>query len=299
MGTGPVVVYVGGAGRSGSTLLDNLLGSASNWFSTGELRLLWSGRQMWTHLCGCGEPLRTCPLWSAVLDQAGPVDVEWAAATERALLRSRQSWRPARRNLGTDGARYADLVGRLAAAITDVTGAGAIVDSSKSPAGVALWHAAGVPVVAVHLVRDPRAVVWSWRRTVEAQDGVRRLRRRPAATTAVEWTLNNRSMEAVTTRAGVPVVRVRYEDLIDEPSATIAAIATTARVEADVRITDGEATIEANHTVAGNPSRFRTGAVRLRRDDEWQDRMPRIDRVLTTALTAPGMRRYGYPLGAG
>jgi hypothetical protein len=52
--------------------------------------------------------------------------------------------------------------------------------------------------------------------------------------------------------------------------------------------------------VGGNPARFSAGATELRADDEWQRRMPAAARIEATALTAPLLPRYGYPvIGAG
>ena len=52
------------------------------------------------------------------------------------------------------------------------------------------------------------------------------------------------------------------------------------------------------HGVAGNPSRFTTGAVPLKLDDAWREAMRPADRRLVTAITAPLAYHYRY-LGAG
>jgi hypothetical protein len=57
-----------------------------------------------------------------------------------------------------------------------------------------------------------------------------------------------------------------------------------------------EAIVDVSHTVSGNPSRFTRGTVRLSVDDEWIVRQPVRDRILSTAIAAPLMIRYGYPL---
>jgi len=47
-----------------------------------------------------------------------------------------------------------------------------------------------------------------------------------------------------------------------------------------------------DHTVAGNPIRFRRGEIEVRRDDEWRTRMPRRSKALVTALTLPALARF-------
>ena len=286
----PTVVYIGGAGRSGSTLLDNLLGSSPGWFSAGELRLLWSARLLWTHRCGCGRTVRDCELWSAVLNPLGDVNVSWAAGMDQRLLRSRHAWRLLRHDRVLDvpgGREFGVLSERLVRALGAATRDDVVVDSSKSPVGVAVLSAAGVNVVAVHLVRDPRAVAWSWRRSSAAADETTPFERRTVAAAATEWLTNNLAMEAACRRARVPRVRVRYEDLIDDPATTLTAIGERVGTELTLPVDGSTAHLAPNHTVAGNPSRFRTGEIRLQRDDEWRQRLSPSDRLVTTAVTMP------------
>ena len=50
-----------------------------------------------------------------------------------------------------------------------------------------------------------------------------------------------------------------------------------------------------DHTVAGNPLRFRTGEIEIRADDEWRREMPASRQALLTALTFPSNLIYRYP----
>ncbi len=74
------VLYILGAWRSGTTLLDRLLGQVKGFFSTGEIKVIWdrvfghvwglgeySGEDV---LCGCGIPFKSCPFWTGVFRQA-------------------------------------------------------------------------------------------------------------------------------------------------------------------------------------------------------------------------------------
>ena len=49
-----------------------------------------------------------------------------------------------------------------------------------------------------------------------------------------------------------------------------------------------------DHTAGGNPSRFETGSVDIRPDDDWRYQMPGRRRPYVTALTWPLLVRYGY-----
>jgi len=70
------------------------------------------------------------------------------------------------------------------------TGARVIVDSSKVPTGgAALFQMAGITPAVVHLVRDPRAVAYSWRRPKRGFD------RRGAAVSTWDWVRLNLAAE--------------------------------------------------------------------------------------------------------
>jgi hypothetical protein len=57
-----------------------------------------------------------------------------------------------------------------------------------------------------------------------------------------------------------------------------------------------EVKLGISHTVSGNPNRFDTGAVELKQDRAWTNKMSPRDQKLVTALTAPLLARYQYPL---
>src|SRR3989442_14068903 len=81
------VLYIGGWGRSGSTLLDRMLGQVPGFFSLGEVREIWQSGLTENRPCGCGAPFPDCVLWTAVRQEAygglGPVGPH----------RVRQMWR--------------------------------------------------------------------------------------------------------------------------------------------------------------------------------------------------------------
>src|SRR5438552_555935 len=87
------VLYVGGAGRSGSTLLGLLLGKLPGFTFHGELRWLWHSVRAHDELCSCREPYPSCPFWREVgLSAFGGwenVDVEQVIRDDQAVARWR------------------------------------------------------------------------------------------------------------------------------------------------------------------------------------------------------------------
>jgi hypothetical protein len=115
--------------------------------------------------------------------------------------------------------------------------------------------------------------------------------------TAVLWNAHNPAF-ALLRRRGVPVSRVRYEDLLADPERTLADLAEFAGVTApstmDFLRVPGEAVLSPSHSAAGNPMRFTVGTVPLRADDAWRTALPARHRRLVSVLTAPLLHAYGY-----
>lgn len=296
-----VVLYVLGKGRSGSTLLDATLGQLPGVFSTGELRELWRWGHLQGYDCSCGAPVRTCPIWSQVTERVLGTKEPSRAAVERveALHERVLRWsavpgllagrdRPALR-------AYVDLQQRLYDAIAGVTGAQVIVDSSKWPAhpGV-LGRMPGVDPRVVHLVRDPRAVAFSYTRHRPTGGRQPAMPRFGPVHSSLSWLVRNATAEVA--RRRVPSLRVTYEAFAAEPRRTVAGIAALADRDPSVLpfVDDRTVRIGQTHMVGGNPGRFRTGEIRVEADDEWVAAMPQRDARLVTALTAPLRARYGY-----
>jgi hypothetical protein len=167
-----------------------------------------------------------------------------------------------------------------------------LVDSSKDPLyGLMLTGAPGVRLHVVHLVRDSRAVAWSWQRTrvrPEIVDRAALMPRRKPWKTSLEWDLRNGLAHTLGTHAA-SYRRLTYESFVAAPDAAVAHIASSLGASAAPRALDA---IE-NHTVGGNPMRF-AGEVAVKPDTEWREAIAVNDRRLVTALTWPLLRGYGY-----
>jgi hypothetical protein len=301
------VVFIGGYGRSGSTLLDRLLGQVDGVWSMGELSYLWEMGLSENRLCGCGEPFRDCAFWREVgrvaFEGWDRIDLEAMLALRRAVDRNRFipiMVRPAwSRTFARRLERYAASMRDVLLAVRDVSSAKVLVDSSKFPSSAfVLRTLPQVDLRVLHLVRDPRGVAFSWGRHVRRPDVRGRevqMRRYGPARVAFRWTTRNLATEQLR-RLGTPYLRMRYEDLLrDPPDAlrTAAGFAGTGPTETTF-LHEGLAELEPAHTVHGNPMRMSSGPVRLELDDRWSREYPRWRAAVVTDLTWPMLRRYGY-----
>lgn len=176
------VLFIGGFGRSGSTLLELLLAQLDDFVAVGEVRYIWWRSLKENHLCGCGQAFRSCQFWRNVIDEAfGGVqnlDVDGIQDLWRSTERIRYIRELTSRDMSAAYRRrfeqYAQIEEKLFRAIAVVSRKKVIVDSSKVPShGFVLNALANIDLNVLHLVRDSRAVAFSWmkrKRIVQSQE---------------------------------------------------------------------------------------------------------------------------------
>ncbi|WP_068927289.1 hypothetical protein [Planobispora rosea] len=308
------VVFLGGLGRSGTTLLERLLGEVPGIAALGEVVHLWDRGVLAGEACGCGEPFGTCPFWLRVGATAfggwSPERAERMLALRWRVDRTRRipalAALLAGENVGagatgwsleepTELEEYAAVYRRLYDAAGEAAGCSVVVDSSKHASLAFCLAVAGADVHVVHVVRDPRAVAHSWYRQVPRPEDGAPMTRWPPARTSLHWLAQNLGLELLA-RRGVPVTRVRYEDLLADPARTLGHLVTGLGLGPPPLgfLDGGVAELSPAHTVSGNPMRFTVGRVELTRDDRWRTAAAARHLRLVTALTWPLMIRYDY-----
>ena len=303
------VVYIGGSGRSGSTLVERLLGALPGVCNVGEVVLMWERGLVRGERCGCGVPLPRCPFWHEVGEVAfggwESFDVQEFLALKRSVDRNR--FIPGLLADGDSAVRrramkYAAVYARLYRAVRQVSGCAVTVDASKHASlAFCLRTEPGIDLRVAHLVRDPRAVAYSWTRQVRrpeaegaADASPRYIPTLSPARSAMRWNTQNLGFHLLAAR-GVPTRLMRYEDFIAAPVAGMQELAELAGVEPELSfMTDTGADLGLTHTAGGNPMRFSAGRIEFRRDDVWRSRLRPDARALIATLTFPLLARYGY-----
>ena len=109
------------------------------------------------------------------------------------------------------------------------------------------------------------------------------------------WSIHNGSYSLLSN-----FIRLRYEDFVNDPTSNLADLLIgvgfddESRGVGDVISRGREVSLSVDHTVSGNPGRFRSGSIELQPDEEWKSRMRSADKNVVTALTAPLLLNYGY-----
>lgn len=309
------VLYIVGVGRSGSTILGNILGQINGLAYLGEISVIWNRGLIENRLCGCGEKFRECQTWNAIFDEAlggmGGVDAEkmmrWREKVFNPLntlrlVRAKGSFPDKASGMGHDWlVEFGEATRAIYRAAQHVTGSRVLVDSSHNPlyAGL-LLSLPEIDLRLVHLIRDPRAVVYSRQRHKFDPGRGKEVRITGPLVSGGGWILWNALTESLKMRASRPSLRYRYEDFVREPQKIVREIAAFVDEPSAALPFRGEreATIAPAHSVSGNPSRFDTGTITLRPDEEWRANGKAGHNLLSTVLTWPLMLRYGYELFA-
>lgn len=310
------VVFLGGLGRSGTTLVERLVGELPGVCPLGEVVHLWQRGVLDNERCGCGAAFHDCAFWREVGERAfggwrarhaGRV-LSRKAAVDRTRRIPELAGPRLRSSVARDVLTYARAYRALYEAVHDVTGCAAVIDSSKHASlAYCLRWCPDLDLRVLQVVRDSRGVAYSWmKRVVRPESGASAstpayMPRLSPFAAAVQWNTQNVAFEFLSA-LGSPVRRVHYETVTAAPAATVAAIANFAGLSAVAADWDylegGSAQLTVQHTVSGNSLRFRSGRVPLSRDDAWRTALPATARRTVTALSWPLLMRYGYAPGA-
>ncbi len=301
------ILYIAGLGRNGGTLLDRTLGQVAGLQSLGEVHFLWQKGLRDNELCGCRTPFAQCEFWQPVLAEAFGAhmpDAQTMVSLGRQVDRTRHiprlllRWRG--RRFGEALQRYRTAWSRVLGALHRQTGGAVLVDSSKfASRALILCTLAPVDLYVVHLVRDSRAVAFSWqKRTVkpEVLSGDAYLRQYSPLSAAVQWLYRNWAAQALRRRSHA-YQRLRYEDWVANPREQTQALLRWLGCDSQAPFTNADTVqLSAAHTQSGNPVRFVHGEVKVRHDDVWRQQLNLRNKLMVTLITLPLLLHYRYRL---
>jgi hypothetical protein len=305
--------FICSAARSGSTLLDLMLGAHSTAASLGEFVFLGKALAL-DQQCSCGAPTTRCPGWAQVFDHirreagidliASPyalqqwdarasviIDRNFQTPLYTAATKLRSGWcdarfrqrRERRLPLPESLARGRDNTLLLYRAIAAVWDKRLLIDSSKN-----VHHALAVQEVAprqtyiIYLTRDGRGVYHSRRSSGFSE--------RQAA---LGWyRYNRRAMKLL--EANTPperLARVRYEDLVSDPGAVMRRL--SGFLEIDFEPAMLQPNPATQHIVNGNDVRHRRNLT-VRPDERWKQALPQHELERFRRLTRTLNEQLGY-----
>ena len=240
----PTIIYILGAGNSGSTLLSMALGGHPQIASVGELANLdrWhaSGRA-----CSCGATLPQCEVWGPIMEnvepERPPVPIAPGPKAEHLITSNAKCFASDVHMPYTISRNVA-----LYSQIKETFGCEAIVDASKNPLHFYYLYRSGYfRIVPILLVRKGEEYLESSLR-----------RGRSTSRSILRWIKLNMYSRRVLreVRLSESIVHVRYRDLVVNPENTLARICKASSLPYEPEML---AFYKKNHhNVAGTRTRF-------------------------------------------
>lgn len=303
------LLYILSNGRSGSTILDLLLGSFDQIWTLGECQLIELELAV-DAICGSGEKIRESAYWTEVLtnlelknEQTSIAHFRKTAPGTTAHVGRVLRWRLLydlylKNKLGPVDmiAEYARLNARFfqaakAAAEKNAYRQGIdwLVDASKDPYRLMWLQASGLfNIKVIHLLKHPCSFVYSNARLPEG--GVHRGK---IYRMIVRWLVENEIMRKVGRRFFRPkdVLTLKYEDLADRPQQTLKNIGAHFGIDlSDYQ--KGRFLERINFAISGNKSRWSGRDIFL--DERWKKELPSFYQKVVWRATRKFARKYGY-----
>lgn len=304
------VLSISGWGRSGSTILGSVLGNVENFFYGGEIRNLWNRVLLENRICGEGVPIKESQLWGKIFDKAfggfDKVDPKEMRALMMEYTRNRHlalMMLPGSRRLFKEKLKpYIENLSKLFDSIQDVTSASVIVDSSKSAAySYVLSLLDNVDLYTIHLVRDPRGVNYSHKKLKKHTDATEEkdaiyMKQFGSVQGSLVWDVRNIASEMLLKADKKKFMTMKYEDFVASPRYCVNEIIKLLGEEGAKTpfVGNNEVALGENYAVWGNPTRFKTGNVKLKLDEDWKTKLSGTDKLISTLLTWPLLIKYKY-----
>jgi hypothetical protein len=261
------LVYIGGYGHSGSTLLEYLMTASPQVIAFGEVVASRRGEAS-VRRCSCGKSAESCPAWG-LLFQFSPTLDQWS---------------------------HEDLDLELLNQVAQ--GHAIMVDSSKTA-----WHQVFAPFrlrrrlgqdfFLVQIVRDPTAVSWSLM-TRSQRLGKRFYPIWLYTHTVAGWLCANVVCEVFRWLHPGQYHRVRYEELARLPHEVLTNLLTQLLPEEECRL-EAIGNNDNRHQLYGNRMRLnQVSLADIQEDDAWRTSMPPTYQWLVACLSWILRRKYGY-----
>ncbi|HET6566626.1 MAG TPA: sulfotransferase [Rhodothermales bacterium] len=308
------LIYVASIGRSGSTLLESMLGAHSRMATTGEVHLWPHELQLGgVRPCGSGKFVQEDPFWMEMLQRVNPMaqrhpqihffrEKHNAGRTlRRERLREFES--------GPVGEQVQQLIRQyshnnyvLFAAFLNLVEETVgerpewIVDASKDPYRLLWFIRSGLFNVKVfHLVKNPNGFAYSvTKEWLESSDPMRDVKRLYyTARQALAWVIQNQLFSKIAQNHMDPAdyLLIQYEQLASDPKGTFMRVCEVIgcpyEEEAVARFREG-----SRFTIAGNPMRYDTRGIFL--DEKWKTRLPPSSRRVAELVTSINRAHFGY-----
>lgn len=292
------LVLLIGSGRSGSTLIDLIVNMHPKVVGLGELSN-WNTK-VFEEYCACGDIVKSCPFWSKVISKVG-----WSENDFKDFREYKYQFDTPKKgyvfkiNEHTQSPNFDKFLSKsneIFSAISEVSDDSILFDSSKSPQrAFNLSKSDLLDVKIIHLMRDPRGVMWSFKKSFK-KDLKAGLQRDMKGTSLLKslysWiAINSRAFSTVKS-ANVPTLSVNYEAFCANPDHEINRILEFVLGEKPKTGIDlSESMATESHVIAGNRLRMKKDIV-IKPDFDWKNNLNFFQKAFIYSLTFPLLKKF-------
>ena len=272
------LIYLLGAGRSGTTVIATVMNAHPNIQTAGELHQFF-GHLLGDKDCSCGNTLATCEFWRNTSNNF-QVSIKELRNWKRQIKKQE-----AHRNIPKylfnkrEYKDYCKIQELLFTNIKKETEGQWILDSSKYIGRyLLLKRSEKLKVRGVYVVRDVRGVIASFMKKVQTS-------RSPLS--AILYYLMINTFAQLVCWMDREVVKVRYEDFMRDPERVVQEICGRISPTLDIPISL-PSEFEMPHIIGGNRLR-KHKTISLNFDEKWKTSIPRGKQILYYFLALPIM----------
>ena len=288
------LVYILSNGRSGSTLLDTLLGAHPDCFSMGEFQMLPSDLKENNQACACGKNVSDCEFWSKIYQQ------NKTTLTEGTIDKFRSGFRNSGKVI-----RFREILSTLFSCFLNheqiqiygkhnfeifttisgkecLRGTTHLIDASKDPYRLKWLCLSGYfNMYAIHIIKEPEAMVYSFSK---GHNGVFKTMYYTFRM-SLRWIIENLIILLII-RKHMPkamTIKIKYEDLASNHIKEMEKLyhfLSLSYKDIPTIIPSSR-----NHALSGNAMRFKFKEVKL--DKRWESKMGPANKLIVRILTTP------------
>jgi len=279
------IIYLMGAGRSGTTILASLLGANKNITTVGEMH------QYLEHIidaktCSCGETLDKCEFWGKI--HKNYIGKDFSIINSKLEKVESHSRIPI--SLCKKNKEYIEFQETLFKQIYKEYPSKYYLDSSKFIGkALQLLKSDIFDVKIIYMIRDVRGVINSFSKKVQTH-------KKPIST-IIYYSFINLTAQIVKWIFPKRIIKIKYEDFVSQPEKTIALISSFLNENLDdvIDIVKNEKHIKMPHIIGGNRLKKQT-KIKLRKDVSWQKNISRPKQIIYYLLTLPLMLLNKYKI---
>lgn len=308
------LIFVASIGRSGTTLLESMLGAHSDMVTTGEVQI-WPHeiRQGGVLPCGSGHFVTDDPFWLEMKCRVDPflqpeprIDFFREKHNAGRTLRLSRLGDFGKNDLPPEvapqmqqyGQNNYDLFSTFLDLVEEHIGRRPtwVVDASKDAYRLLWFIRSGLfNVKVLHMVKNPRGFIYSvtkqWQRSEDPFRTQKRLYY--SARQSLAWVVQNYLFSKIAENHLGPedYMLIQYEELASDPKDTFRRVCDRVGCAfEESAVTDFRN--GSPFTIAGNPMRQESRPIQL--DEKWKTQLPQTSRWIAELITTGNRSRYGY-----